>query len=219
MKRSLLKITSMFLLIVLCIPNIFATNLDSSSKIVTVGTVEDTDEVIYDVQIEWGNMIFDFIKTDGELEHETYFWKARSGYESSVTVTNMSSVAIKAEASFTPSMREVIGNMECYGMGTQLYSLANEKPEGWEEVETRYYEFVDGKMIPLEDGTEFVPGKFYFLNGAGGNGLSFGDIPGMTNIDGQIEINSKTWRLSLEGGSLSEIRPGATIGIVTVTLS
>lgn len=219
MKRSLLKMTSAFLLIILSIPTIFATSIDTSSKAVTVGTVENTNDVIYDVQIEWGSMVFDFVKTDGELEHEEYFWKRRDGGGSAVDVINMSSVPVKAEIAFTPNIRDVIGTFNGGSTYTELYSLVNEKPSEWETLDVRHCEFIDGEMIPVVDGTEFVPGKYYIKNGAGGNGLSDGYIPGMTDIDGEIEISSISWLLSLEGGSLSEVRPGATIGTVTVTIS
>ena len=41
----------------------------------------------------------------------------------------------------------------------------------------------------------------------------------MQDYEGIIWIDTLTWVLYLEGGSLSDIRPGATIGTLTVTLS
>lgn len=214
--KKISKICVVLMAAVLVLPSVFATGLGTSSKLVKVGAV-DTTGVVYDVDVKWGNMIFDYVKADNS---EEYIWKTDSVADRAVTVTNQSNVAVNAEFTFASSITGVVGMMdtEQSGMGCIVYSELETQPEDWSTGE--YYEKQDESysFVEKSQATLFEANKYYDVTGAGGGPFQ-NQLPGVVEDQNGISVCEASWVLELCGGSLSDIRPGATVGTLTITLS
>lgn len=219
MKKSLLKIVSVFMIVMLCLPCVFATDLGTTSKIVKVGTVDTTD-VVYDVDIEWGSLVYDFVKTE-EAGQATYKWQAADIEDTRVVITNKSKALVNVDVLFSSNISGVSGYMnDTYsGMSACVYSLLQEEPSNW-DTET-FYQKEDGtyNFTEVEKGTSFEANKYYVPTGGGG-GVFTSQLSGVTeDINNNIAISSALWSLELHGGSINEVKAGQMLGTLTVTLS
>lgn len=218
MKRSIKLVVCMLLIATIALPSVFATGLGTSSSIVKVGTVDTTD-VNYNVDIEWGSLVYNFIKSENG---EYYVWEAEEEFVSDrVTITNNSNVIVNADVKFTSAIANVNGfkNEDASGLVGRAYALLSEKPEDFETGE--YYEMdEDRNFVLINVNTEFEADRYYEMAGLGGGPSENPcDIPAISYEGTEIWVSAYEWVLTLEGGSLSDVRPGATIGAVTVTLS
>ncbi len=220
MKRSIKLVVCMLLVATIALPSVFATGLGTSSSIVKVGIVDDTD-VNYDIDIEWGSLVYDFVKVEDEHGDEYYDWEPESEMADYITITNKSNVIVKADVNFTSAIPTVIGFMDDSrsGLWGGEYKLLSEEPEDFSTG--TYFELNEnGMLVEISENTVFEADKYYEWYAAGGAPYpSSGEIPAMYAYDDILSITGITYVLKLEGGSLSNVRPGATIGTVTVTLS
>ncbi len=219
MKRSIKLVICMLLVATIALPTVFATGLGESSKIVKVGTVDNTD-VNYNVDIKWGSLVYNFVKSNDSSIGE-YIWEPEKTNADVVEITNYSNVIINADVEFTSSMANVIGfeDTDYCGIAGSEYQILTEEPEDF-NTETYYVRDEEGRFVEKGENTTFEADKYYKWIGAGGGPSENRDIPSCTtNLDGVVHVSSLMWKLKLEGGSLTDVRPGATIGTVTVTLS
>ena len=220
MKKEIKLVACLLMLVVVTVPSIFATGLGTSSSIVKVGTI-DNSSVVYNVDIEWGNLVYDFVQNGGPDSTISHVFEIAEPGEDKISITNYSNVVVNANVQFSSNVPSVIGYMDPIrsSIGGKMYSILEEEPEDF--ATGNYYEKKENNEIVLiPQGTEFEANKYYKVNGAGsGYYPESGDIPAYKEENGDIFVETLEYVLSLEGGSLSEMRPGATIGVVTVTLT
>lgn len=213
MKRSIKLVVCMLLVATIALPSVFATGLGTSSSIVKVGTVDTTD-VNYNVHVEWGSLVYNFVKSENG---EYYVWEPEYELANRVTITNNSNIIVNAKIEFTSSIPSVIGMKET-NLAASSYELLNEEPEDFSTGD--YYKIDEhGGFVKLGIPETFEVDKYYSKQGAGAGPALDGNIPAVTEVDGMTSVSVLECDLILEGGSLSDVRPGATIGTVTVTLS
>ena len=218
MKRTLKVLSCLLMVTVLSVPSLFAAGLGTTSNIVKVGSV-DNDDIIYDVDIEWGNLVYDFVKKDDGHGNEYYGWEVNEASGDTIHITNKSNVIVNANIEFNSSIPNVYGYMDSERSckSSNAYFLLDEEPEDFNT--TDYYEMnSDGDFVKIDNTTTFEANKYY-SRGFGMGPYTDNNIPAKTNSDGTVEIYTYSYVLKLEGGSLSDVRPGATIGTVTLTLS
>lgn len=214
MKRSIKLVVCMLLVATIALPSVFATGLGTSSSLVKVGTVDTTD-VNYNVDIEWGSLVYNFVKSENG---EYYVWEPEEEWISDrVTITNNSNIIVNAKVEFTSAIANVVGMTEMSLAGT-LYSLLTEEPEDFATGD--YYKLNDdGGFVKIDGNETFEEDKYYEWQGGGAGPSLDGNIPAASEFEGMPQRMSLECDLTLEGGSLSDVRPGATIGTLTVTLS
>lgn len=224
MKRSIKLVACMLLVAIIALPSVFATGLGTSSSLVKVGTVDTTD-VSYNVDIEWGSFIYNLVLVENEnnIPSTYYAWEPEEeGISDTVTIYNRSTAMIHADVTFASAMHNVSGDFSGATFNG-VYAKVMEKPDDWE---TGYYYSINEETFEctkVPEGTEFEANKYWHGVGAGGEDES-GDIPGVSTeiwVDGSeaITLPSYWGQLSLYGGDASTVRPGATIGTLTVTIS
>lgn len=224
MKRSIKLVVCMLLVATIALPSVFATGLGTSSSIVKVGTVDNTD-VVYDVDIEWGSLVYNLVLVENEnnIPSTYYSWEPEEeGVSDTIKIYNRSNAMVHADITFASTMPDVSGSFSGSTFNTVL-AILTEKPDDWD---TGYYQSRNGEtyeFTKVAEGTEFEPNKYWGFAGAGGEDES-GDIPGVSTdilVDGRESITLPAYwgQLSLYGGDVSNVRPGATIGTLTVTIS
>lgn len=222
MKKSIKLVICMLLVATIALPSVFATGLGTSSSIVKVGTVDNTD-VNYNVDIEWGSLVYNLVKFEPEYGDSYYKWEPEEeNVSDTIRIYNRSTAMVHADVTFGAAMYNVSGHFSG-ATSNGVYAILTEKPEDWE---TGYYCQINEEtyeVTEVPDGTEFEANKYWQGVGAGGEDES-GDIPGVsieTWVDGReaITLPSYWGQLSLYGGDVSSVRPGATIGTLTVTIS
>lgn len=214
MKRSIKLVVCMLLVATIALPSVFATGLGSSSSLVKVGTVDTTD-VNYNVDIEWGSLVYNFVQSDNG---EYYVWEPEEEWFSNrVSITNNSNIIVNAKVEFTSAISNVIGMIESNLAGA-MYSVLTEEPE---DFATGYYYTMneEGRFVRINGEETFEADKYYEILGGGAAPSLDGNIPAVDEFDGMPVIMTLEADLTLEGGSLSDVRPGATIGTLTVTIS
>ena len=223
MKRGLKVFVSLLLVAVIAIPSILATELGTSSKTVKVGTVDTIDN--YDVDIEWGNMIFNFVEKKDNKGDSYYVWEpesdgtgdtVNSGY---IKVDNYSTTIVNLDISFESSMVNVSGTIEG-NIVNETLTLLDTEPDDWgESLEIYCKDENSNRFIKVEDNVSFEPEKYYIILGTGENNFE-GIIPGMQFLYDTDAIHSAyIGNLTLIDGNIENVTEGATIGTVTVTLS
>jgi len=204
MRKKVLKIIVCICLFSLLISISYCT----SSKKVTVGEVGGfsytKQETIYDVEISWGDMIFNYVTKEYPDGQKYYDWEPNrvcteenpnvmdSG---SVTVTNKSTVAVNMDVLFTSNMQYVTGiqNDRYSYRAEQGYKALSEMPEDW--TTGTYYVKEDDtyNFTAIPEGTEFIAGEYYEIYGMGAAPYTSSEIAGVTeDYEGIIYLESLT---------------------------
>lgn len=221
MQRSK-KILAILAVFVLATSSLFAANsgLRTTTKNLIVGEVSG-DELVYDIDIEWGNLEFDFSNKKGELEYGEYRWDTSSGH--TIKVTNRSTIGVKAVATF----KSVIDGVTCDITSqdtSESYTLLTEEPSDFSTSYFTYYSKEPDRNLfnKLDIGRGNVPfeeNKYYKQTNSEVLSESSDLIKGVVVDNGTTTINEKMFYLALKGGSVSDVTPGAVIGTITVALS